>query len=90
MFICIALAFIFIRHYANKTVKKWILILSGFFLYANLLLIFTLPYEIDYYKIKQRDLNKQKENNFQANVTNIDAQNLDKLLTNNYSTIFLF
>ena len=58
--VCSVLSFMFTRYYVNKNVPRFIVIVSRLFLFANYLLIFTLPYEVIYYNVKQNAL---KENN---------------------------
>ena len=58
--VCSVLSFMFTRYYVNKNVPRLIVIFSRLFLFANYLLIFTLPYEVIYYNVKQNAL---KENN---------------------------
>ena len=68
--LCIILSFSFTYYYANKKVPKLIIILCNLFLFANYLLIFTLPYEIVYYNVRQEALKKSQEKNITLNYTN--------------------
>ena len=68
--ICIALSIFFTYYYASKKVPKLIVILCNFFLFANYFLIFTLPYEIVYYNVRQEALEKNKEKNITLFYTN--------------------
>ena len=85
--ICGALGFIFIQYYVSKKVPKLYKILSVFFLFANYLLIFTLPYEIIYYNAKKEFLEKRNNdsNNFNVSYgldTNISETNQTENETN--------
>ena len=48
----VILSFAFIKYYVSKSVKRIIVIFCRLFLFANYLLIFTIPYEIVYFKAK--------------------------------------
>ena len=91
--ICAILSFAFTNYYVSKKVKKIIRIFSRLFLFANYLLIFTLPYEIIYFNAKQKYLNENSTyyditNNSKLNDTNQDITELRNVLNLNYKIIF--
>ena len=102
--ICTVLCFSFVRYYASKKISRFMLNLYRLFLFANYLLIFTLPYEIVYYNLR-KDAKDEYEENFnftsifyqynsnesnftERNITNKDIEDLNKLLKINYGIIF--
>ena len=100
--ICSVLTFIFTWYYVNKNVSKFIVIFSRLVLFANFLLIFTLPYEIIYYNLKENYLNSKEIENIMIinelknnsntnktdNNTNSDTKELKNVLLLNYEIIF--
>ena len=68
--ICTIFSFLFIKYFAGKKVPWYITTLSRLFIFANFLLIFTLPYEIIYYKLRQEQIDEEKkQNNTTSNFT---------------------
>jgi hypothetical protein len=59
--ICTILSFLFTKYFASKKVSKFIKIFSRLFIFANCLLIFTLPYEIVYYNLRQDQIDEEKK-----------------------------
>ena len=101
--ICTIISFLFIRYFANKKVPWYITTLSRLFIFANFLLIFTLPYEIIYYNLKQEQMDEEKKRNniiinftFFENISNKtnkteleeDIDQLNGVLRINYGIIF--
>ena len=62
LIICAILSFLFVYYYVSKKVPKYIVILCRLCLFANYLLIFTLPYEIVYFKLRKEAFEEAKRN----------------------------
>jgi len=95
--ICVILSFGFTNYFVSKKVKRCIVIFCRLFLFVNYLLIFTLPYEIVYFKAKINYLNELKEQNStffnrtnisDLNITNQDIDLIRNVLRVNYKIIF--
>ena len=97
--ICVILSFIFIRYYANKKVPTLITILSRLFVFANYLLIFTLPYEIIFYNAKKEHNDYNGDKNITSNIKSFnspetnttiikDLEEIQGVLVINYAIIF--
>ena len=93
----VILSFAFIKYYVSKSVKRIIVIFCRLFLFANYLLIFTIPYEIVYFKAKDNYLKELKKQNSslinitdisELNSTNEEIEGLRGILNVNYSIIF--
>ena len=93
----VILSFAFIKYYVSKSVKRIIVIFCRLFLFANYLLIFTIPYEIVYFKAKDNYLKELKEQNSsfinitdisELNSTNDEIEGLRGILNLNYKIIF--
>ena len=93
----VILSFAFIKYYVSKSVKRIIVIFCRLFLFANYLLIFTIPYEIVYFKAKDNYLSELKKQNSslinitdisELNSTNEEIEGLRGILNVNYSIIF--
>ena len=93
----VILSFAFIKYYVSKSVRRIIVRFCRLFLFANYLLIFTIPYEIVYFKAKDNYLKELKEQNSslinvtdisELNSTNSEIEGLRNILNLNYKIIF--